>query len=763
MTRHHVVRASALSALLVLTAGLWIATSKPATAAEDAPAKSNGTAAAKSPADPRDWPFWRGPEGNSISRETGLPAKWNPKGGAGSNLKWKQPEAAGRSTPIVMRGKLYTTVRAEPDTPREGEQVICVDAETGKILWTNRFNVWSSDVPDTRVGWSSVVGDPATGRIYALGVCGYFLCIDGETGKTLWSRALHDEFGFLSTYGGRTNFPVICDDLVIISAVFIGWGEMARPAHRFLGFDKMTGEVRWYNGTRPLPEDTTFSTPAVTVLNGQKALVFGSGDGALWAFQPRTGKSIWQFRMSKRGMDASPVVLGDTVFMTHSEENIVGATMGGVFSINGNGKGDITTNGLNWRVEEFTASKASPLLVDGRLYCIDDSAKLQVFDAETGDKIGREVSLGTMGRASPLYADGKIYALENNGRWFILAPDEKAGVKILSRGRLANEEECLASPICSHGKVYILTTAALYCLEDESQEHGITPAPEVPQEHPVSDDPKPAQVQVVPAEVLMRPGETQTFKVRLFNSQGQLLKESPATFTVKGPGKIGDSGEFEAPADAAHAAAYVTAKVGDLSGLARIRIVPPLPWKFDFENLDDAPITWVGARYRHVVRKVDGNKVMVKVTTIPKGTRSRCWFGQFDLHDYTIEGDVRGSAVGGKLPDIGLIAQGYTFDMQGVSQKLQIRLWDPQLNRLDKTIDFAWKPDTWYRMKFRVATDNGKATLQGKVWPRDEDEPSAWTIETVDEFANLAGSPGLFGNATNAEIFLDNIEVYENQ
>ena len=83
----------------------------------------------------------------------------------------------------MLRGKLYTIVRDKPDTANEGEKVVCADAATGKILWEHRFNVYLSDVPDTRIGWSSCVGDPETGRVYAQGVCGYFCCLEGDTGK----------------------------------------------------------------------------------------------------------------------------------------------------------------------------------------------------------------------------------------------------------------------------------------------------------------------------------------------------------------------------------------------------------------------------------------------------------------------------------------------------------------------------------------------------------------------------------------------------
>ncbi len=118
-----------------------------------------------------------------------------------------------------------------------------------------------------------------TGNVYALGVCGYFQCIDGDTGKTIWSIPMHEYFGMLTTYGGRTNFPVIADDLVIVGGVMTNWAELAKPAHRLVAFDKRTGDIVWFNGTRIGPYDTNYSAPTVTLIDGQNSLVFGSGDG----------------------------------------------------------------------------------------------------------------------------------------------------------------------------------------------------------------------------------------------------------------------------------------------------------------------------------------------------------------------------------------------------------------------------------------------------------------------------------------------------
>ena len=76
-----------------------------------------------------------------------------------------------------------------------------------------------------------------------------------------------------------------------------------------------------------------------------------------------------------------------------------------------------------------------------------------------------------------------------------------------------------------------------------------------------------------------------------------------------------------------------------------------------------------------------------------------------------------------------------------------------------RTIDFPWAADRWYTMKFRAAVEDGRAVLRAKVWPRGEAEPDGWQLEASDDVPNLSGSPGLFGNAKDAEIFLDNVRV----
>src|SRR6267378_7954414 len=189
------------------------------------------------PATGNNWTESRGPARDGSSPEKNLPVKWSP---TGENLAWKAPYG-GRSTPIVLGDHLYLQNTAEKGE-REQERVMCFNADTGKLLWEHRFNVYLSDVPPHRVGWASPAGDPATGNVYALGVGGTLLGLT-PAGKLLWERSLGEDFGLLTTHGGRTVSPIIDGDLVIVSGVTFQWGQHGRGAHRFMAFDKKTGET----------------------------------------------------------------------------------------------------------------------------------------------------------------------------------------------------------------------------------------------------------------------------------------------------------------------------------------------------------------------------------------------------------------------------------------------------------------------------------------------------------------------------------------
>ncbi len=293
-----------------------------------------------------DWSNWRGPMVNGTTTETGLISHWSQDG---ENLIWRQ-DFTGRSTPVALLGRVCANGRVGEGIDRQ-EMVACFDAETGKRLWEHRFNVYQTTVPWTRVGWANVTGDPETGYIYVQGVGGLFFCLDSQDGRVVWMRNLIEELGFMEGYGGRTQTSAIDENRVIITFSNTSWGSQAKPLHRTFAFDKRTGESIWIStpGTFQMDKNTQ-STPSIAVINGQRLVIHGNGDGSIYALQARTGEKVWGFGLSKRGINTSVLVEGDTVYSAHSEENLDEGTMGRVVAIDATGSGDITKTHEKWRV-----------------------------------------------------------------------------------------------------------------------------------------------------------------------------------------------------------------------------------------------------------------------------------------------------------------------------------------------------------------------------------------------------------------------------
>ncbi len=125
-------------------------------------AQGGATAAPKFEVDPLDWPTWRGPQNNSVSVETDLPEKWTP---AGENLLWKRDDLGTKSTPICSGASCisFADTIAIPKTSRKKWSVLT--PSLARPFGNTSFNVYLSDVPDTRLGWGNVTGDPTTGRV----------------------------------------------------------------------------------------------------------------------------------------------------------------------------------------------------------------------------------------------------------------------------------------------------------------------------------------------------------------------------------------------------------------------------------------------------------------------------------------------------------------------------------------------------------------------------------------------------------------------
>ena len=706
-----------------------------------------------------DWAEWRGPARDGISTEKNLPTKWSP---SGENLAWKAPYG-GRSAPIVMGDRVYLqNIAGQGET--EQERIMCFNADTGKLLWEHRFNVYLSDVPPHRVGWASPVGDPATGNVYVFGVGGNLIGLNRD-GKVLWERSLGEDFGLLTTHGGRTVSPIIDRDLVIVSGVTFQWGQHGRGAHRFMAFDKKTGETMWVSAPGGRPYDTTYAPPIIVDVNGTRLLIQGASDGVVYAIKPQTGEPVWKYEISKRGLNTGVVVKGTTAILTHSEENLNSSEMGMMVAVDATAKGEIKKEQVKWTTYGWQGGFSSPVIDGDRMYQIDNSANIAAFDINTGKQLWMR-TLGTIQKASPVLADGKLYVGTENGKFYILKPSA-TGVEILDQKQLGTEEKpeaIIGSAAVSNGHVFFATDSALYCIGKNARnatslERAISAVGTNVSSNPATF------VQVVPTELILKPGDKVSFRVRLFDTQGNFIREEPAAeWSLDHLKGTIANGQFTVANDAVAQAGLVKATVGGINGTASVRVFPPLPWSENFEAMapNTLPPTWVNATMKFAVRDQNGNKVLAKLTEGSSLlTRARAYMGPSDWSNYTVEADISATQKRRQQGDAGIIAQRYVLTLYGNTQMLHIEPWSPEIKRTIM-VPYAWKPDTWYRMKLEVQNlPDGKTRARGKVWPVGETEPAAWMIERIDPIPNRQGAPGIFGNGL-AELYFDNIKVYAN-
>jgi outer membrane protein assembly factor BamB len=702
-----------------------------------------------------DWTDWRGPNRDAVSAEKDLPTHWSP---SGENLAWKAAYGA-RSGPIVLGDRLFLQNSVgKADSLRE--RIMCFNADNGKVIWEHPFNVYMSDVPPHRVGWASPVADASTGNVYAFGVGGSLIGLSYD-GKLLWERSLAEDFGIVTTHGGRTVSPAIEGDLLIVSGITTGWGAQARASHRFMAFDKRTGETVWVSSPGGRPFDTTYSTPIVREINGTRLLIAGTGDGAVHAIKPQTGEPVWKYDFSKRGINTSVVLKDTTAFVSHSEENLDSSEMGVLAAIDATAKGPIGKDHIKWSLKGFQGGYSSPVVDGDRIYQVDNGSNLFAFDTASGKELWK-LNLGTIQKSSPVLGDGKLYVGTESGKFYILKPGPDR-CEILDQDILGSEaapEAVIASVAISRGRIYLVSTDNLYCIGKKTKPL----PPRTEDQKPPPSSATPAWLQVVPTELALKPGDKVHFRSRLFDAQGHFLREEPPAWSLDQlRGDIQPNGDFTAASDGKPQAGQIKATVGALSGAARVRVVPPLPWSENFESLpgDAVPAQWINATGKFAIRAIEGNKVLVKLADNAFTKRARAYMGLADWSNYTVECEAKATEKRRQMGDAGVVAQRYALILFGNSQKLELESWQPETARTVRT-PFAWKADTWYRIKLQVENlPDGKVRARGKAWAVSDPEPSSWTLEKIDPTGNRQGSPGIYADAP-FEVFFDNLKVTSN-
>ena len=381
----------------------------------------------------QDWPEFRGPTGQGISDERGLPLTWSET----KNVKWKVAiPGKGWSSPAILGDRIWLTTATE-----EGKTLcaICVDRNTGVILQNVEVfhlkNLGPMSPKNTLASPTAVLeGD----RVYLHFGAHGTACIT-ETGEIVWKTRLDYDNG----QHGPGGSPVLYEDLLIVSCDGLNVQFVA-------ALDKLTGKVRWKKSRQGYQ---AYTTPLVVRLPRGDQVISPGAFRAI-AYEPRTGKEIWQVRYGDGFSNVPRPVYGNGLVFV-----CTGFQEPSMLAVRIDGRGDVTKTHIAWTLKRGVPLTPSPLLVGDELYMVNDGGIASCVDAKTGTEHWRARLNGNFS-ASPIYADGRIYFLSEEGLTVVIAPGKK--FQLLATNQL--EGEALASMAVSNGSIFVRSRTHLYRL-----------------------------------------------------------------------------------------------------------------------------------------------------------------------------------------------------------------------------------------------------------------------------------------------------------
>lgn len=397
------------------------------------------------PALASDWPQWRGPArsghaGTDQPAPTTLPKELAPA--------WKVTVGGGHSAPIVAGHRL---VYLDENGSREIAHV--VDAKTGKELWqidyADRFgDEWGAGPRATPM----IEGD----RLYVQSCNGEFRCLSLTDGKTIWRTNFEQDFGvkFLGNKAnegtaarrGNNGSGVIAGDRVVVP---VGGTQGAS----LVCFDKLTGKVLWKSGD----DEAAYSSFMSGTLAGVPQVVAFTAEALLGA-DLATGKILWRvpLKTNAKRHAASPVIFGDHV--------IVNSHTIGLLSFKISRQSDGLKATRAWENKELKINLATPVLVDGYLYCQGANKDYVCVDASTGALKWSQPGFG-LGRkdyASTIATGKNLLVLAEDGNLMLLAASPE---KYTELGRMQVCGNTWSHPAYANGKLYVRDGRSLQCLE----------------------------------------------------------------------------------------------------------------------------------------------------------------------------------------------------------------------------------------------------------------------------------------------------------
>jgi outer membrane protein assembly factor BamB len=367
-----------------------------------------------------DWPQWGGPRRDLVWRETGIVQTLTP--GTLPRV-WSTPIGEGYAGPAVAGGRVFVTDRVNGITEPDRERVLCLDAETGQVLWKHEYDCTYT------VGYPA--GPRATpvcdeGRVYSIGAVGHFFCFDAGSGDVLWAKHFPTDFGTkLPTWGMAASPLVEGDQLITL---------VGGPQSLIVSFDKRTGEEQW----RALHDPGVgYCPPVIFDFGGSRQLIIYRPQ-AVSALDPATGRPLWQQRFGvQAGLTiATPRQSGNRLLVTAFYNGSLLLDVrpdgsGAKVVWRGQSDSEIQTDGLHGLM-------CTPLFDGTHIYGVCSHGQLRCLDAATGRRVWETAAATGEGRwwnAFLIPHEDRVFIHNEQGE-LIIARLSPAGYEELSRALL---------------------------------------------------------------------------------------------------------------------------------------------------------------------------------------------------------------------------------------------------------------------------------------------------------------------------------------
>jgi outer membrane protein assembly factor BamB len=382
-----------------------------------------------------DWPHWRGPDFNGISKEKNWMTPWSKEG---PKQLWKANVGIGFSSMTVARGRVFTMGN------RDGEDTVyCLDAGTGAVIWKHSYKC----VLDPRFYEGGTLSTPtiSSDGIFTISKRGDVFCLDTATGKILWQKNIVQELGLALPANDQDNWwgfagsPLVRGNLLLLNAASDG-----------VALNKRNGKVVWSNGKGLCG----YSTPVAFQQNGRDLIALAAADSIV-AVGERDGTVLWRFpwKTAYNVNAPDPIISDGRIFISSYRHGCV------LLQMKGDGIEKIYEN------KNINNHLNPCVLINGFLYGIDGDAGyaggVNCLEFATGALKWSEKGAGT---GALMAADGKLIVQGAKGE-LIIAEAAPEKFKPLARAQVMGGK-CWTVPVLANGRIYCRNSVGdLVCLD----------------------------------------------------------------------------------------------------------------------------------------------------------------------------------------------------------------------------------------------------------------------------------------------------------